>query len=411
MALRVATFIPCFVFAPLPTQNAAMTSRSRPNLSAPPAIILGGGDCAIGIVRAFAQKRVPIVLLYYADTHYARHSRFVSHRERITNPETDPDRLLDFLRAKSKQWAGGLLVPADDRSVEFLSRYRDDLLRHYATPVMAWGTTEKILNKGLLYRVADEHEVPLPKVHFPRTTEEVDQVCTLVEFPCLLKPVYSHQFLTAFEKKLVVIDTPCELRHWFRAAGDKQIDVMVCELVPGDDASLYHYRCYKNAHGEVLAEICTRKLRQYPKGFGVASLSRTVPMMEDLKSLSLRLLEAFSYTGTASVEFKRDARDGCYKLMEINVRNVLPERLLFKAGVNFPWVAYRDLVDKAPVSQMSYHTNTRWVQNYLELSRLLYYRDLSWREFLGPYTDGSIRCIPFLDDPLPFVSRGLAYAR
>ena len=44
------------------------------------------------------------------------------------------------------------------------------------------------------------------------------------------------------------------------------------------------------------------------------------------------------------MEFKRDPRDGGYKLMEINARHWLWHSLAAACGVNLSYVAYRDAI-------------------------------------------------------------------
>jgi D-aspartate ligase len=44
------------------------------------------------------------------------------------------------------------------------------------------------------------------------------------------------------------------------------------------------------------------------------------------------------------VEFKRDPRDGGYKLMEVNARHWLWHSLAAACGVNLSYVAYRDAI-------------------------------------------------------------------
>ena len=57
----------------------------------------------------------------------------------------------------------------------------------------------------------------------------------------------------------------------------------------------------------------------------------------------LRLLKALGFHGISQVEFKRDPRDGRYKLMEVNPRLWQWHGLAAACGVDLPLIAYRDL--------------------------------------------------------------------
>ena len=131
----------------------------------------------------------------------------------------------------------------------------------------------------------------------------------------------------------------------FAEARHHELDVMVSEIIPGADSDLYHYRSYIDSQGSILAEMCTKKLRQHPPGFGVACVSKTIPMIHEIRQLALKLLRHFAYQGESSVEFKLDNRNNRYNLMEINIRPVLPELHFVAAGINFPFITYLDLVE------------------------------------------------------------------
>src|SRR5262249_55032605 len=60
--------------------------------------------------------------------------------------------------------------------------------------------------------------------------------------------------------------------------------------------------------------------------------------------LSQRLLEAIDYYGLVEIEFKRDPRDGEYKLLDINARTWGFHSIGMAAGVDFPYLLYADQV-------------------------------------------------------------------
>ena len=70
----------------------------------------------------------------------------------------------------------------------------------------------------------------------------------------------------------------------------------------------------------------------------------TTPPFSATCDLSRELLRKFVYRGLVAVEFKHDARDGTYRLMEINPRTVSGNQLAIRAGVDFPWIVYQYLV-------------------------------------------------------------------
>ena len=118
---------------------------------------------------------------------------------------------------------------------------------------------------------------------------------------------------------------------------------MVQEFIPGDDAALFGYLAFWDAEGREHSWLTKQKLRQYPRFIGDGSFQISVNARE-VADLSRELLRKFAYRGLVAVEFKHDARDGTYRLMEINPRTVSGNQLAIRAGVDFPWIVYQYLV-------------------------------------------------------------------
>ena len=85
----------------------------------------------------------------------------------------------------------------------------------------------------------------------------------------------------------------------------------------------------------VLARFSHRRLRSYPVAGGPSTLRESIhcPEIEDAAE---RLLRALGWYGVAMVEFRRDPRDGRYKLIEVNHRFWGSLQLAVVSGVDFP---------------------------------------------------------------------------
>jgi predicted ATP-grasp superfamily ATP-dependent carboligase len=122
---------------------------------------------------------------------------------------------------------------------------------------------------------------------------------------------------------------------------------MVQELIPGGDDTLYTVGSYVARDGRPLGVFSGRKLRQTPPGIGTCRVGEAV-WVQDAVDAALRLLEAFDYFGLSQVEFKRDPRDGKFKLMEINPRLWQWHGLATACGVDLPRIAHADLAGERP---------------------------------------------------------------
>jgi len=163
---------------------------------------------------------------------------------------------------------------------------------------------------------------------------------------------------------------------------------MVQELIPGGDDTLYTVGSYLARDGRALGLFCGRKLRQTPPGIGTCRVGEAVWEQEPVDA-ALSLLDGFGYHGISQVEFKRDARDGRFKLMEINPRLWQWHGLAAACGVDLPRIAYADLTGEPPPPARMNGNGKRWAITLLPGERPAPQRP--------PYVDAVFA----VDDPKP----------
>jgi predicted ATP-grasp superfamily ATP-dependent carboligase len=265
-------------------------------------------------------------------------------RSRYAEPLVSPDpfederRFVDFIRA-----LGDVVVfPTHDDSLNAIGRYADDL--EVRTPFPGWTVLAQLQSKRAQLARAAEAGVDIPAPE-PGT------------FPVIVKPDRSVEFKRRYRRQAFRCETPGELDA--ALAKTEEFGAIVQELVPGGDDALYTVGSYIDADGEALGVFCGRKLRQTPPGIGTCRVGEAVWVQEVVDS-ALRLLRAFDYRGISQVEFKRDPRDGRFKLMEINARLWQWHGLAAACGVDIPRIAYADLVGHAPAPARMSGNGKRW---------------------------------------------------
>jgi predicted ATP-grasp superfamily ATP-dependent carboligase len=125
--------------------------------------------------------------------------------------------------------------------------------------------------------------------------------------------------------------------------------------------------------------------------------------------LGRKLLHAFNYQGFVGIEFKFDARDGTYRLMEINPRTVSGNQLCISAGVDFPGIGYQYLtgcdlgLDPArPFQRGVRYVNEEWdLKAYLALRKT---GELTLGSWLQSIRGAQAKALWASDDPLPFLA-------
>ena len=190
------------------------------------------------------------------------------------------------------------------------------------------------------------------------------------------------------------------------------LEVMLQEFIPGDDTRGVNYNSYF-WNGEPLVEFTAEKVRLSPPYFGVPSVvvSREVTeMIEPGRSI----VRAMGFTGFSCTEFKRDARDGTYKLMEVNGRHNRSVLLAVKCGINFPWIEYQHLVTGRMPKPSSYRQSIYWIDEFRDAYRFAGQcgkKKFALLRQLRPYMNRHVCAVFDPKDPGPFFKRCIEVVR
>lgn len=204
-------------------------------------------------------------------------------------------------------------------------------------------------DKGEFARLARTHDIPCP-LSVPVTTRR-----ELLEFPLagggdyFFKPFDSQSFRRRYGvKAMSFADREGALSLWdehdLGSAG-----VLIQEYVPGRADDHYFIDGFIDRRGDVITNLARRRTRMYPTDFGNSSLCESVSMDAvgpAWKALDA-LLRSVSYRGIFSAEFKRDTRDGRFRLLEINTRPWVYIQFANECGVNFCDLYIRDALGEA----------------------------------------------------------------
>ena len=371
-----------------------------------PAIVLSGQSTALGVVRALGIMGVPVILVHYDDKDFAQRSRFVKSCLRAPHPEHAEGEFIDFLLGCSSRFPGAVLIPAADECLAAVSRHKEILAPHFRVACTDWEVTRRFIDKQFTYALAESCGVPSPRTLLPHSLEEARSAASELGFPCLVKPCQSHLFVARFGKKMVRADSLLQLEEACTMATEAGLEVMLQEIIPGDDIEGVNYNSYM-WEGEVLTEFTAVHVRNAPPWFGSPRVvvSRKVP---EVIEPGRRLLRELGFYGYACTEFKRDPRDNVYKLMEVNGRHNLSTLLAVHCGINFPWLHYQHLSEGIAPQTSGFREEVYWIDLFRDLAfsgMYLPQERQSLADYLRPYLRPHIFAILDRTDPGPFLQR------
>ena len=232
----------------------------------------------------------------------------------------------------------GIIMPTDDMLLEQLIEFDNALSRYYLRTYPEPVVLDFILDKFNQYKSAKASGVPVPYTMAPLNEADLDKWPEDL-YPCIVKGRRGKYFLKQSGYQAFIAQTPCELLKIYRKA--QSVPVIVQVYIPGGDSTLFGYTTYITDEHQALGEFFSQKTVQVPPGLGVMrqGMGNTTP---ELASQSLPWLQAVGYTGLAYIEYKYDARDGQYKLIELNARSWLNQLMGTLSGVNFQQIMYCD---------------------------------------------------------------------
>jgi len=158
--------------------------------------------------------------------------------------------------------------------------------------------------------------------------------------------------------------------------------------------------------GKPHSTLLARRARQHPREFGRAATYVETIEAPAIEELSVRFLEAIRYHGLAEIEYKRDPRDGQYKLLDVNARAWGFHSIGSGCGVDFPWLLYADRLG-LPIEPAHARPGVGWLRLITDVPTALsdlMHGSLSIGAYLRSLRATRVESVFAWDDPLPFVA-------
>ncbi|WP_449370543.1 carboxylate--amine ligase, partial [Thiomonas sp.] len=347
-----------------------MTARAEK----PPVILLGGDINVLSVARRLEPIGVDVYALGTSASlaFSSRHVRGIDFP-----PSAEPgDAWLQWLTGpKAAALQGAILLPCSDDGITLVARHGEALRQRYRLTEGRPDVLLALLDKVESYDLAQRAGVPTPKYRAVRSIEEAVAAAQWIGYPCGLKPRLGHVFRRSFDAKLFVVDDRTALEDVYRTVQTQDSEMLMTEIVPGPEDAYSSCFTYLDDRLEPMFVLTKRKIRQFPPGFGLGTCHAT-DWNPEVAELGLRFLRGCGLSGLANVEFKRDSRDGQYKLIECNARFTLNHELLEVAGVPAARIVYNRLAGLPPLKVARYRRN---VHVLLPMADIRAFRELRRR--------------------------------
>jgi predicted ATP-grasp superfamily ATP-dependent carboligase len=324
---------------------------------APVKVFVTDGDnrAALAVTRSLGRLGHEVIVGEKRTPALAQTSRYCRARVVYPDPIARPDAFVQWLTTTVRARGVDAVIPISDVTTLTITENRAAFDARCAIPFASADIVARAADKVDVLQTAARLGVGVPRsvvVGDGRHVPETD-----FGYPVVVKPHRSRVKTAAGWTSTAVsyaID-PAALRRDLAARPRHEFPVLLQERIIGPGFGVF--ACYQA--GRAVALFSHRRLRERPPWGGVSVLSESVAMCPVARDQATRLLDELGWHGVAMVEFKRDARDGLPKLMEINGRFWGSLQLAIDAGVDFPALLLRSACGDECEPQEPYRIGVR----------------------------------------------------
>lgn len=377
-----------------------------------PVLLLCGNTAvgALGALRSLGRLGVPV---YALDSE--RHGRVWASRYCKKCFAWDPLHSSVDESLKRLHWVGrqlgrrAVLVPTFDEAAIFAAQYAPTLHDQFIYPAQDPELVRRLVSKKEMYLIAREQGIPVPHTTWPTSRAEVVEFAKDAKFPVALKAIRGTRLKLRARVTAFIVQSPTQLLELYDRYEDAaRPNLMLQEYIPGDDNCGWGFNGYFNDRSDCVFGGTTHRIHQYPVHVGITSLA-VIEHDPTVDAAARSFMRAIGYRGLVNIGFRYDARDGEYKLVDVNPRLGASFRsFVTNDGGDILRACYSDLTGQA-IAAGSSSFGRRWALELDVRSCMRYRREgASLPGLLSSYR--GVRELAYFaaDDPFPLLAACLS---
>jgi predicted ATP-grasp superfamily ATP-dependent carboligase len=315
----------------------------------PMAIVFNCHYNGLSILQELGRHGIPCIAMDSTRSigTFSKHARWVRCPDPASAESEFVDFLYDFCAAQGRK---PVLFPTNDEWAVAIAKQRRRLSEVAVPCVGDWSGVRQVIEKDVFYEIGRERGYLTPR------SWRIDELDDLQDddYPIAVKPRFrrtasdtvraGHQ--SEMDRlRLAVLENRGELARFLEDERGFVDDLIFQEYVSGLSDCMYTIGVYAAQDHGVRGVFTGRKVRGYPAEFGDCIVGEAHDVPPELVAHTRRIVEDLELSGILEFEYKRDARTGVFRLIEINPRSWSWVGITPAAGVNLPLLAYGDLGD------------------------------------------------------------------
>ncbi|MEG2119498.1 MAG: ATP-grasp domain-containing protein [Pseudoflavonifractor sp.] len=232
-------------------------------------------------------------------------------------------------------------------------------------PYIDLALMETLIHKEKFYGLCDTYGIDHPAT-FVYHRDMGHDFTLPFDGPFVVKPAESatywdHPFDT--QKKAYVLQTRAEVegalddvyRHGYEDS------MIIQDFIPGDDSFMRVLTCYSGTDGRVRLSCLGHVLLEEHTRHGIGNHAVIITEPDEEICAKLRsFLEEIQFTGFSNFDIKYDARDGKFKVFEINCRQGRSNYYVTGAGYNLAKCLVEDRIEHKPADLLVTENRHLW---------------------------------------------------
>jgi predicted ATP-grasp superfamily ATP-dependent carboligase len=264
----------------------------------------------------------------------------------------------------------------------------------YPASVAPLEAVDTLVDKSRFRATLERLGLPQPRTHDLSSLEDLERVSDDLLASSFLKPVGSQEFFARFGVKAFMTTGRPDARAKLATCIGEGFEMMLQEYIPGPPINHYFIDGFVDRDGVCRARFARQRLRMSPPDFGNSTLMISVPLPDVAEAADTldALFADICYRGIFSAEFKRDERDGQFKLIEVNARPWWYVEFAARCGVSVCELAVQDALGRKVDTIARYEVGRVCVYPYYDREAVRVERAAGrlsardWmRSWVGPY--------------------------
>ena len=360
----------------------------------------------LGIMRSLGRLGVRMFGIDKTEFSPALRSRYCSHSFVWDLEQHTAEESLNFLR--SVVYRTGpfpILIPTSDETMMFVANHAQTLKQWFKFTEQPADLILSLYDKKEMFALAQNNGIPVPRTVFPTSLDDITEFARHATYPLLVKGIDGKELEKKTGKKMVIVRNADDLIEQYLLMEDSEHpNVMIQEYIPGGDDDTWIFNGYFNSRSLPLVSFTGKKLRQNPIYTGMTSLGIT-EYNESVVEYALRFMQSVGYKGIVDIDFRYDARDDMYKILDVNPRVGATFRLFVgRNGMDVVRAMYLDIT-RQQVYPTVQQENRKWVVEDKDLlSSYRYFKEgaLSLTQWIKSISGINEAGYFSFDDPKPF---------